>query len=173
MTFQSFLFLTSIFREIASYTQDLQDNQANALFTLSRMSEGVSFTFLTLLTSYPHQPVTFCSCNLLYLFIFDNPTISCVRQVEFFQLSKKYTEAQHNIILRHNIIRMLKRFRSKPPQGSHLLCDITTFSAATGSVHRRSHLQLSSYPPSRISYGKTNPGLQLLSHCNGLTVVHV
>ncbi|WZY98616.1 hypothetical protein YC2023_070945 [Brassica napus] len=60
---------------------------------------------------------------------------------------------------------MLKRFRSKPPQGSHLLCDITTFSAATGSVHRRSHLQLSSYPPSRISYGKTNPGLQLLSHC--------
>ncbi|WZY85168.1 hypothetical protein YC2023_031552 [Brassica napus] len=48
------------------------------------MSEGVSFTFLTLLTSYPRQP-------------------------------------------------MLKRFRSKPPQGSRLLRDITTFSAATGS----------------------------------------
>ncbi|CAN7056609.1 unnamed protein product [Brassica oleracea var. botrytis] len=67
---------------------------------------------------------------------------------------------------------MLKRFRSKPPQGSRLLRDITTFSAATSSVHRRSHLQLSSYPPLRISYGKTNPELQLLSHCNGLTVVH-
>ncbi|KAF3572412.1 hypothetical protein F2Q69_00060195 [Brassica cretica] len=60
---------------------------------------------------------------------------------------------------------MLKRFRSKPPQSSRLLRDITTFSAATGSVHRRSHLQLSSYPPLRISYGKTNPELQLLSHC--------
>ncbi|KAF2588010.1 hypothetical protein F2Q70_00039579 [Brassica cretica] len=58
-------------------------------------------------------------------------------------------------------------------EGSRLLRDITTFSAATGSVHRRSHLQLSSYPPLRISYGKTNPELQLLSHCNGLTVVHV
>ncbi|KAL0754210.1 hypothetical protein Bca101_091878 [Brassica carinata] len=67
---------------------------------------------------------------------------------------------------------MLKRFRSKPPQSSRLLRDITTFSAATGSVHRRSHLQLSSYPPLRISYGKTNPELQLLSHCNRLTVVH-
>ena len=94
-------------------------------------------------------------------------------QVEFFQLSKKYTEAQHIIILRHNIIRMLKRFRSKPPHGSRLLRDITMFSAATGSVHRRSHLQLLSYPPLRISYGKTNHELQLMSHCNGLTVVHV
>lgn len=74
------------------------------------MSEGVSFTFLTLLTSYPRQPVTFCSCNLLSLFIFNNPSISCVRQVEFFQLSKKYTEAQHNIILRHNIIRCWSDF---------------------------------------------------------------
>ncbi|KAF2574256.1 hypothetical protein F2Q70_00003438 [Brassica cretica] len=60
---------------------------------------------------------------------------------------------------------MLKRFRSKPPHGSRLLRDITMFSAATGSVHRRSHLQLLSYPPLRISYGKTNHELQLMSHC--------
>ena len=61
------------------------------------MSEGVSFTFLTLLTSYPHQPVTFCSCNLLYLFIFDNPILhvtSCAGKWNFFSYQKN--------ILRHS-----------------------------------------------------------------------
>lgn len=65
------------------------------------------------------------------------------------------------------------RFCSKPPQDSRLLRDITTSSAATGSLHRRSHLQFSSYPPSRISYGKINPELQLLLHCNGLALFRV
>ncbi|KAG2276073.1 hypothetical protein Bca4012_043754 [Brassica carinata] len=64
---------------------------------------------------------------------------------------------------------MLKRFRSKPPHGSRLLRDITMFSAATGSVHRRSHLQLLSYPPLRISYGKTNHELQLMSHWHNIS----